>query len=1111
MEPSGNPMRAYWGIIPLFFLVLILSLHTVLPERPEPGLVFDSRLLILLLNIVFVFISSFAVAYLAGRTYLQNGSVALLLIGAGAFTVGVTFVISSSLIAPGRENLVITVHNCGVLLAGAFHFAATVFALSEVQINDEFRRRVYSSLLCAGAMSCLLLLTLFSQNILPAFFIQGAGFTPLRQMVLGSAAVLFSVAGFNFLGIYHRTRTDFSLWYFLALMLFSIGLLGVFLQREMGDPIGWAGRSAQCLGGAFLFLSVWQAFKTVYSRQASVEAVLSDVFRRPREFYATLVESISDAVVVTDGQERILLWNSAAEKMFGYTVDEVSGMSLLTLIIPPHEVEHLTGVIRSELINSHAEPRKTVEFEAVTKTGELLPSEASISNTSISDQPLCIIVIRNISERKKAEEALRESEASFRSLFETMTEGFALHEIVTDEQGRPADYRFLNVNPAFERLTGLKRADLIGKRVLELLPDTELYWIESYGRVALTGEPVSFENHSAALDRWYEVFAYRPAPRQFAVVFTDISKRKKTEERERLEHRETAFANRVLRAFVEFEGDELFDQALAVVQEETASPHGVFGYIPQPGHLFCPSLSKMLDACEIEGKCIHYPPTKWKGLWAKALTEKRSLYTNEAPPVPPGHPIIHNNLATPILFNGEAIGLLNIANKSGGYTEADRDTLDRIADRIAPVLYAWIQRKLREDERKAAEEERELLLAKVQAEREKLSSLLASIQDEIWFTDTEKHFTIANPAARRQFALHPAEVIEVEKLAAGLEVLRPNGSPRPSEEAPPLRALKGEIIANQEEIVRMPAGGELRYRQVSSAPVRDKEGNIIGAVSVVRDITERKHLEEELRKSRDELDLKVKQRTAELERANAKLKGVNRRLEELNKELQDFAFIASHDLQEPLRKVRSFGDMLAARPGISLDKTSIDYVKRMQSAAARMQDLLGSLLSYSRVTTKAEPRTDIDLKKSVKAALSNLEIMIKDNNARIEVGDLPIVLADQVQMIQLFQNLIGNAVKFHRDAQPPRVKIYAQRRNQNAVEVCVEDDGIGFDEQYLNKIFLPFQRLHGRSSEYKGVGMGLAICKKIVERHGGEITAKSELGKGSTFIVTLPGERKTRS
>jgi light-regulated signal transduction histidine kinase (bacteriophytochrome) len=176
-----------------------------------------------------------------------------------------------------------------------------------------------------------------------------------------------------------------------------------------------------------------------------------------------------------------------------------------------------------------------------------------------------------------------------------------------------------------------------------------------------------------------------------------------------------------------------------------------------------------------------------------------------------------------------------------------------------------------------------------------------------------------------------------------------------------------------------------------------------------------------------------------------------------------------------------------------------------------MQALLNSLLAYSRVTTKAKLKKKTNLKESVEEALSNLEIMIKEKNAGVEIGDLPTIKADRVQMVQLFQNLIQNALKFNRDSQPPRVKVYARlEEGKGSYEICVEDNGVGFEEKYLDKIFLPFQRLYGRSSEYEGMGMGLAICRKIVERHGGEITARSKLGKGPTFIVTLPAGTKTR-
>ncbi|MEW6219845.1 MAG: GAF domain-containing protein [Thermodesulfobacteriota bacterium] len=171
----------------------------------------------------------------------------------------------------------------------------------------------------------------------------------------------------------------------------------------------------------------------------------------------------------------------------------------------------------------------------------------------------------------------------------------------------------------------------------------------------------------------------------------------------------------LLQVFVEETGDRLFDKALEVVQEALASRHGVFGYIDAQGHLVCPSLSRLLADCEVAGKCIHYPPEKWKGLWARALTERRALYSNEPPLVPDGHVAIANNLAAPILFQNRVVGLLNLANREGGFREADRELLEAIAHHIAPVLSVWVERKLREEERQAAEAERQRLAKALQA------------------------------------------------------------------------------------------------------------------------------------------------------------------------------------------------------------------------------------------------------------------------------------------------------------------------------------------------------------------------------------------------------------
>jgi light-regulated signal transduction histidine kinase (bacteriophytochrome) len=227
------------------------------------------------------------------------------------------------------------------------------------------------------------------------------------------------------------------------------------------------------------------------------------------------------------------------------------------------------------------------------------------------------------------------------------------------------------------------------------------------------------------------------------------------------------------------------------------------------------------------------------------------------------------------------------------------------------------------------------------------------------------------------------------------------------------------------------------------------------------------------------------------------------RLEQSNRDLQDFASIASHDLQEPLRKVKSFGDRLMAKFGASLGVEGKDYIERMQAAAHRMQSLIDGLLGYSRVTTRARPHVSVDLNGIVREVLTDLETRIEETGGRVEVGPLPTIDADPSQMRQLFQNLIGNALKFHGDDKPV-VHITSFPCSNGFCLVQVKDNGIGFDEKYAEKIFAPFLRLHGRSSQYKGTGMGLAICKKIVERHEGAIAAASKQGEGATFTVTLP-------
>ena len=227
----------------------------------------------------------------------------------------------------------------------------------------------------------------------------------------------------------------------------------------------------------------------------------------------------------------------------------------------------------------------------------------------------------------------------------------------------------------------------------------------------------------------------------------------------------------------------------------------------------------------------------------------------------------------------------------------------------------------------------------------------------------------------------------------------------------------------------------------------------------------------------------------------------------INKELEELTLISTHDLQEPLRKIQVFGDRLRVRYAENLGDTGKDYIERMQASASRMQTMLNELLTYSLLSAKVNRHTMVDLNNTMKDVMADLEAIIEKEGARITISKLPVIEAVPMQMKQLLQNLLSNSIKFHKPTQPPIVKIYAEIIDNQRIRIVVIDNGIGFDMSFYNKIFRPFQRLQSRAS-FEGTGIGLAICKRIVDLHNGTILAKSTLGVGTRFEVELPVNQK---
>lgn len=275
---------------------------------------------------------------------------------------------------------------------------------------------------------------------------------------------------------------------------------------------------------------------------------------------------------------------------------------------------------------------------------------------------------------------------------------------------------------------------------------------------------------------------------------------------------------------------------------------------------------------------------------------------------------------------------------------------------------------------------------------------------------------------------------------------------------------------------RMDAAFGNRWFHIVVDPVSGDEGQQAGAVLVMSDITERKRAQTE-----------IERRAAELARSNA--------------ELEQFAQVTSHDLQEPLRMVASYTQLLASRYGGKLDADADEFIGYAVDGVMRMQRLIRDVLDYSRLGTKGFQLKPTDCGVVLVRAITGLEATITETGAQLTFDPLPVAMADETQLLQLFQNLIGNAIKFHSD-QPPRVHV-STTTGGNTCTISVRDNGIGIDPQDAERIFVIFQRLHG-PTDYPGSGIGLATCKKIVERHGGRIWVESQAGAGSTFHFTLP-------
>jgi PAS domain S-box-containing protein len=723
-----------------------------------------------------------------------------------------------------------------------------------------------------------------------------------------------------------------------------------------------------------------------------------------------------------------------------------------------------TSIIGSGNLDFSLEEKKDDEIGELAQAFNRMTANLKTVTASKAD------LEREVAERKRAEGALRESEHRYRSLFSGMTEGFALHEIICDEKGEPCDYRFLDVNPAFERLTGLKRADVIGKTHNEVLPNNDPVWVKAYGAVALTGEPTQFDNYSPALGRHYEVFAYRPAERQFAVVFMDITERKRAEE---------VLQTNLQRFYTVL--SSMYGGILLVTDK---------GQVEYANQAFC-------DLFNLTGS-----PADLIGLSSSETIEKiKNVYQHPDEAVARIAEIV--SLEQPV--KGEEIAMRD------GRT-CLRDFVPLYVDGKS---YGRLWHHLDITERKRMEE----VLHETKNYLEKLINY-ANAPVIVW--DPSFKITRFNHAFERLTGLRSAEA-----LGEPLSILFPESSLDVS-----LDHIRRAVSGEHWEAVEIPIlkiDGSVRTVLWNSANIYGADGTtVIATIAQGQDITERKIMEEELRRSRDELETRVQERTIELQDAKENLEVINEELrieidehERTEKELikakeeaeaavkAKSLFLAnmSHELRTPMNAVIGFSGLLLDEP---LTPEQKDYLESIRNSGQALLALINDLLDFSRIERENVEIEDqpFDLRAIVEESLDQVASEASKKNLDLAYSidkDMPeTIIGDPARLRQILVNLLSNAVKY---TDKGEAVLSVSPKGQGEILFEIRDTGIGIPDDKVNILFQPFSRVdESFSSRYEGAGLGLAISKKLVEMMGGRIWVQSEVGKGSTFSFTIKAE-----
>ncbi|MBS1850881.1 MAG: PAS domain S-box protein [Acidobacteria bacterium] len=836
-------------------------------------------------------------------------------------------------------------------------------------------------------------------------------------------------------------------------VLLIMNLVGSLEWEALLTPthLSWAEVVIVTLCGNLLLsmFILWTAFVLDVADQHRSAAARS--LHESEQRLASIIASAMDAIITIDDQQRVILFNATAEKMFLCPAQAVIGQPIERFIperFRPAHREHIRRFAVSAM-NDPAMGRLNT-LRALRSNGEEFPIDASVSQMSSEGRQLFTVILRDVSERVRAEEALAAKEEVLRTLLDGVQD-YAIYML--DPHGRVASW-----NAGATRIKGYSPEEVIGQHFSIFYPEELRSQAYHHLQVALATGQYEDEGQRRRKDGslfWAKVailpiFHPDGSLRGFSKVLHDVTERHEMDKLLREQSRVMDLSQVLVR-----------DPAGQIVTWSQGMST-LYGYsrdeaVGKISHeLLHTEFSFPLAQIEAQ--------LKREGRWAGELVHRKK---DGSRVVVASVWVLHRDVEgrpTRVLEANTDITQLKLTQEQ---LAAQSEELNRQAQELARST-------------RALEEQTRLL-----------QIIMDSMGEGMVAVDQNGKFVLWNSAATKILGIGPTHAFPSEWTGFYGLFLPDQVTPYPPEQLPLARAIRGEAM-DKEMYVRNPALAEGVWLEVSGRPLRDDQGALCGGVAAFRDVTQRKLAGQVIQQLNEELEHRVKERTAQLETAN--------------KEMEAFTYSVSHDLRAPLRHIAGFAGILTEDFSSQIPPEARHYLDRIQEGTRRMGQLVDELLTLTRVGRQAVSLQVTGLQSVVEETISLLQPEAEQRDVQWKIGHLPFVECDPTLIAQVFQNLISNALKYSRP-RPHTVIEIGQTRMDGQTVLFVRDNGVGFSMKYADKLFGVFQRLH-RNEDFEGTGVGLATVQRIIQKHGGKIWAEAELDQGATFYFTLgPAEK----